>query len=74
MKPTSIVNGWEIRAGADGGFGVWDSHSLVSGPFGTTEQAMAAALRLPSAARPLLRIETKRLAELLARKRLLAAG
>jgi len=47
MIVTSIVNGWQIRAMAGGGFAVWDMHGLISGPFGTAEQAMAAALRLP---------------------------
>ena len=44
---TDWVDGWEIRPRADGGFGVYDAHGLAEGPFGTREEAMAAALRLP---------------------------
>jgi hypothetical protein len=51
------VDGWEIRHRDDGGYGVSDAHGLVAGPYGTREEAMAAALRLPrpriaSSARP----------------------
>jgi hypothetical protein len=41
------INGWEVRLRADGGYGVYDYHGLVDGPFGRREEAMAAALRLP---------------------------
>lgn len=41
------VDGWEIRRRPDGSYGVYDSHSLLDGPFGTESEAMAAALRLP---------------------------
>lgn len=42
-----IVDGWKITATGDGGFGVFDAHGMVSGPFGRREQAIAAALQLP---------------------------
>lgn len=41
------VHGWEIHHRADGGFGVYDSHGLIAGPFGTKEAAFNAALLLP---------------------------
>ncbi len=41
------IDGWEIRPRGDGGFGVSDAHGLVAGPYGTREEAIAAALRLP---------------------------
>lgn len=41
------VDGWEIRHREDGGYGVSDAHGLVAGPYGTREEALAAALRLP---------------------------
>jgi hypothetical protein len=41
------VDGWEIRPRDDGGFGVYDAHGLIAGPFGTKEQAITAASRLP---------------------------
>ena len=45
------VDGWEIRSRPDGGYGVYDEHGLVAGPFGTRAEAIAAALRLPKPAR-----------------------
>ncbi|HVW93785.1 MAG TPA: hypothetical protein VHB74_14420 [Devosia sp.] len=42
-----IVDGWRIAATADGGFGVFDEHGMLAGPFGCREQAIAAALKLP---------------------------
>lgn len=48
MDITSIVNGWQIRTLSDGTFCVWGSDTYRAGPFPTAEQAMAAALRLPS--------------------------
>ena len=41
------VDCWEIRHREDGGYGVSDAHGLVAGPYGTREEAMAAALLLP---------------------------
>jgi hypothetical protein len=41
------VDGWEVRPRPDGGFGVYDLHGLIAGPFGTRAQAIAAALDLP---------------------------
>jgi hypothetical protein len=43
------VDNWEIRHREDGGYGVGDAHGLVAGPYGTREEALAAALRLPRA-------------------------
>jgi len=42
-----IVDGWEVRSRNDGGFGVYDSHGLISGPHGSTTEAISAALKLP---------------------------
>lgn len=42
------VHGWEIHYREDGGFGVYDSHGLVAGPFGTREAAINAARLLPA--------------------------
>jgi hypothetical protein len=42
-----FVFGWEVQARRDGSFAVCDTHGLVDGPFGTREEALAAALRLP---------------------------
>ena len=42
-----FVDGWEIHSRPDGGYGVYDSHGLVAGPFGRKEDALAAALQLP---------------------------
>lgn len=47
-----IVDGWRIVATGDGGFGVFDDHGMLAGPFGRREQAMAAALKLPRPVRP----------------------
>lgn len=41
------VHGWEIHLREDGGFGVYDSHGLIAGPFGTRQAAYNAALLLP---------------------------
>lgn len=46
-KETAWVDGWEVRRRPDGSYGVYDSHSLLEGPFRTEQEAMAAALRLP---------------------------
>jgi len=46
-KEVAWVDGWEIRQRCDGSFGVYDDHGLLDGPFGTKNEAMAAALRLP---------------------------
>ena len=46
----AYVNGWEIRVRADGGFGVYDLHGLVAGPFGSREKALEAAINLPKPA------------------------
>ena len=43
------INGWEVHSRADHGFGVYDAHGLVAGPFGTKEGAMQAAMHLPCA-------------------------
>jgi hypothetical protein len=47
MSNVAFVDGWEVRSRDDGGFAVYDSHGLLSGPYGTKEAAIAAALRLP---------------------------
>lgn len=41
------INGWEIRPRPDGGFGVYDVHGMLAGPFGSKTEAMAVALQLP---------------------------
>jgi hypothetical protein len=41
------VDGWEIHPRPDGGYGVYDAHGLIVGPFGTKNEALAAALQLP---------------------------
>ena len=46
-KVLDWVDGWEIRIRDDNGFGVYDDHGLVAGPFGTEEAAIQAALALP---------------------------
>lgn len=46
-KIVDWVDGWEIRLREDGGYGVYDDHGLVAGPFGTEEAAIEAALVLP---------------------------
>jgi hypothetical protein len=43
-----MVDGWQVRPCGDGGFGVYDYHRMVVGPFGTTKQAITAAMGLPS--------------------------
>lgn len=47
MSHVDWVDGLEIHSRPDGGFGVYDSHGLVAGPYGRKEDALAAALRLP---------------------------
>jgi len=46
-KVLDWVDGWEIRIRDDHGYGVYDDHGLVAGPFGTEEAAIQAALILP---------------------------
>ncbi len=46
-KEVAWVDGWEIRQRGDGSYGVYDDHGLIEGPFGTKDEAMSAALRLP---------------------------
>ncbi len=46
-KEVAWIDGWEVRKRPDGSFGVYDSHSMLDGPYGRKEEAMAAALRLP---------------------------
>ena len=46
-KIVDWVDGWEIRLREDRGYGVYDDHGLVAGPFGTEEAAIQAALVLP---------------------------
>ncbi|WP_423069050.1 hypothetical protein [Devosia sp. CN2-171] len=41
------IDGWEVRLRDDHGYGVYDSHGLVAGPFGTESAAIKAALLLP---------------------------
>jgi hypothetical protein len=43
------VDCWEVRHRDDGGYGVSDAHGLVAGPYGTRQEALAAAIRLPRA-------------------------
>lgn len=52
-----IVDGWRIVATGDGGFGVFDDHGMLAGPFGRREQAMAAALKLPRPARRMAQLD-----------------
>lgn len=40
------VNIWEVRPRPDGGFGVYDDHGMVAGPFGTRNEALDAAMHL----------------------------
>jgi len=49
MSSTNVdwVDGWEIHYRPDGGYGVYDDHGLLAGPFGTKEGAIQAALTLP---------------------------
>jgi hypothetical protein len=46
------IDGWEIYLQADGGYGIYDAHGLVAGPFGTEFAAFNAAMRLPKPRRP----------------------
>jgi hypothetical protein len=50
-KIVDWVDGWEIRLRDDQGYGVYDEHGLVAGPFGTEEAAIQAALLLPKRGR-----------------------
>jgi hypothetical protein len=45
--PIASVQGWEIHRRDDGGFGVYDGHGLIAGPFGTRQAAVNAANLLP---------------------------
>lgn len=47
IEKTDWVNGWQVRQGRDSGFGVYDLHGMVAGPFGTREEALAEAIKLP---------------------------
>ena len=42
-----VDDGWEVHGRLDGGYGVYDSHGLIEGPYGTMWEAIAAALRFP---------------------------
>jgi len=44
---TDLIDGWQVTERGDGGFGVYDEHGLIDGPFGTREGAIKAALLLP---------------------------
>ncbi|WP_055045603.1 hypothetical protein [Devosia sp. A16] len=46
-KVLDWIDGWQIRLRDDRGYGVYDDHGLVAGPFGTEEAAIQAALLLP---------------------------
>lgn len=46
-KLVDWVDGWEIQLRDDHGYGVYDEHGLIAGPFGTERAAIEAALRLP---------------------------
>ena len=52
MSSVAFVDGWEVRSREDGGFAVYDSHGVVSGPYGTKDEAIAAALLLPKHSPP----------------------
>ena len=41
------VDGWEVRTRPDGSYGVNDDHSMLAGPFGRKDEAIAAAMKLP---------------------------
>ncbi|MGV3491662.1 MAG: hypothetical protein ACO1OG_10110 [Devosia sp.] len=43
----AAVNGWEIHLREDRGFGVYDGHGLIAGPFATQQAAQNAARLLP---------------------------
>lgn len=51
-KVVDWVDGWEVRSREDHGYGVYDDHGLVAGPFGTEAAAIQAALLLPKHHRP----------------------
>jgi hypothetical protein len=51
------VNSWEVRHRPDGGYGVYDDHGLIAGPFGTRTEALNAAMHL---ARPMPEPATRR--------------
>jgi hypothetical protein len=44
---TDLIDGWQVIDRDDGGYGVYDEHGLIAGPFGTREGAIKAALLLP---------------------------
>lgn len=41
------IDGWEVRQGADGTYGVYDQHGMVAGPFEEREKGIKAAMALP---------------------------
>jgi hypothetical protein len=47
LEKVAWVDGWEVRPRPDGSFGVYDHHSLLACPFGTAEEAIRAAQKLP---------------------------
>ena len=47
LGDADFIDGWEIHSRPDGGYGIYDSHGLVAGPYGTKRDAIAAALQLP---------------------------
>jgi hypothetical protein len=46
-KLVDWVDGWEIHLRGDHGYGVYDEHGLIAGPFGTEAAAIQAAMLLP---------------------------
>ena len=46
-KEIARIDGWEVLQRPDGSYGVYDCHGMLDGPYGTPQEAMAAALRLP---------------------------
>jgi len=49
-KHEDRVDGWRIVPTRDGGYGVFDDHGLLGGPYGSRAEAISAALRLPKPA------------------------
>lgn len=47
LRDVFWVEGWEIHLRPDNGYGVYDSHGLIAGPFGTKGEAITAAMGLP---------------------------
>lgn len=45
--PADLIDGWQVIFRDDGGYGVYDEHGLIDGPFGTRQRAIRAALSLP---------------------------